>query len=104
MGYIRRYKKMTLGREGLKVSLDNHLFPLRIGSGNSRGLRRQRHNLNRFRILGDCTVRETRAAHPRFLSVIIALLQYVSRGQKSLKRFRVQNWGARRNGWGAFHV
>jgi hypothetical protein len=89
MGCIRRYKKMTLGREGLKLSLDNHLFPLRIGNGNSRGLRRHRHNSTCSPFPGDC-FRQTCVAHLRFLSVSVALLQYVSRGQKSLECFRVQ--------------
>ena len=103
-GRLQLYDAITLGREWLNASLDNQLFLRPIGNGNFRGLRRQRRNLNRS-ILGNCATRETRVAHLKLLSVaILALLQYVSRGQKSLERFRIQNGGARRNGWDALHV
>jgi hypothetical protein len=77
---------------GLDAGLgrSTHLFLRRIGNGNIHGLSR-----------GILPCGETHVAYPEAIN---ALLQYVSRAQKSLERFLVQNRGARRNGWDALHV
>ena len=92
---------MTLGCEGLNAGLGhgNHLFLQRIGNGNIHGLS---HHL-RHSQLGILPFGEFHVAYDRFLAgAIIALPQYVSRSQKSLECFLVQNWEARR--LGALHV
>ena len=38
-----------------------------------------------------------------FAAEIIALLEYMSRGQKALERFLVQHWGTHTNPWDVLH-